>query len=191
MTREGPFFGANRHSQTTLKIGSIARSFALQDRQGFGTMGNLSRVRESKEFSSEGPVRLSSWRLRTDVHRSVTVRNVQSAGTLSTASVTSDTLLLGLADPGNRTVWQQFVERYRPPILRFARRRGLTGDDAEDAAQQSLVAFAQAYQEGRYDREKGRLRSWLFGIARNQIRKTRRESHSRELPFDPEIQLEG
>lgn len=83
-------------------------------------------------------------------------------------TVTNTHLLDGLQDPANRTVWQSFVDRYRPMIERYAHRLGLPHHDAADAAQQTLVAFCNAYQEGKYDRSKGRLRVWLFGIARNQ-----------------------
>ena len=97
------------------------------------------------------------------------------------SSVTSTYLLEGLKDPANQTVWQQYVDRYRPLILRYARRLGLDEVDGEDAAQQALLAFCEAYRQGRYERGKGRLRDWLFGIARNQIRNYQRRQHGREV----------
>ena len=45
----------------------------------------------------------------------------------------------------------------------------------------ALSAFAGAYAEGRYEREKGRLRTWLFAIAANHIKKTLRRRPSREV----------
>lgn len=84
-------------------------------------------------------------------------------------TVTSTALLQGLRD-GDRSVWRLYVERYRPLIVGFGRRAGLADDDAEDFAQTTLLAFSRAYCDGRFDREKGRLRSWLFGIARNTLR---------------------
>ena len=38
-------------------------------------------------------------------------------------TVTNTFLLNGLKDPSNGTVWQSFVDRYRPMIERFAARR--------------------------------------------------------------------
>jgi len=77
-------------------------------------------------------------------------------------------------------VWAQLDARYRPVIAGLARRLGATGADAEDVAQQTLAEFVQAYRLGRYDRGKGRLSSWILGIARNTalatVRKRRRES---------------
>jgi RNA polymerase sigma-70 factor (ECF subfamily) len=102
----------------------------------------------------------------------------RAAGALAT--VTSPTLLEGLKDPGNQTIWVQFVDRYRPMILRYAQRLGLAADDAEDVAQASLMSFCQAYREMKYERERGRLREWLFGIVHNQVRNWRRRRQDQE-----------
>ena len=72
---------------------------------------------------------------------------------------------------GDEPTWNAFVARYRPRIILYARRLSLTPDEAEDGAQLTLEAFTNAYRAGKYDRELGRLRDWLFGIATNQIRK--------------------
>ena len=81
----------------------------------------------------------------------------EDAGLIST--VTNTILLAGLEKPENCTVWQQFVDRYRPLVMHYAQNRfGLGLHDAEDAAQNTLAAFAEAYQKGQYDRDKGRLR---------------------------------
>lgn len=96
-------------------------------------------------------------------------------------TITNTVLLEGLRDAGNRSVWSQFVGRYQPLIVKYARRFGLHDADAEDAAQQALIAFCGAYQEGKYEREKGRLRVWLFGIARNQIRNAIKKGRRREV----------
>lgn len=85
-------------------------------------------------------------------------------------TVTSTTLLHGLKDPANRTVWTSFIDRYRPLLVWFARRAGLPDAEAEDVAQQSLLAFSDAYRDGKFDPRRGRLRHWLFGIARTTTR---------------------
>jgi RNA polymerase sigma-70 factor, ECF subfamily len=78
---------------------------------------------------------------------------------------TSTVLLQGLRDNSNRQAWEQFECRYRTMLWSFCVKLGLQAADAQDAAQEAVTAFIEAYQAGRYDREKGRLRSWLFGIA--------------------------
>jgi len=91
-----------------------------------------------------------------------------------TGTFTSSELLAGLRDSANQTVWSDYVDRYRPMIVRAVRRSGLTEADAEDVAQSSLLDFSRAYLAGEYDRERGRLRDWLFGIVRNRVRNARR-----------------
>ena len=80
-------------------------------------------------------------------------------------SLTSATLLEGLRDAGNAPAWQRFNDRYRPLVLAFARKLGLDDNDAQDAAQETMMAFVTGYRSGGYDPVKGRLRSWLFGVA--------------------------
>jgi RNA polymerase sigma-70 factor (ECF subfamily) len=50
-------------------------------------------------------------------------------------------------------------------VVSFARKQGLSQNDSEDVGQETVMAFVQSYRKGGYDRDKGRLRSWLFGIA--------------------------
>ena len=81
-------------------------------------------------------------------------------------------------------VWDQFAGRFRGPVVDFATRLGLDEDAAQDVAQDALLTFARAYRDGRYDRERGRLRSWLFGIAAREAMRRRREEHrtARQAP---------
>ena len=89
-------------------------------------------------------------------------------------TVTSTILLIGLRDPANDRAWSEFAARYQPMLVAFARRLGLKEDQAQDAAQETLIAFVRAYGDGRYDRDRGRLRTWLLGIAVNKIRDIQR-----------------
>ena len=54
-------------------------------------------------------------------------------------TITSTHLLEGLRSRGNNTIWNQFVERYRPMIVRYARRFGLS-----DAAEPGRRIFEAA-----------------------------------------------
>lgn len=103
-------------------------------------------------------------------------------------TMTNTILLEGLRDAGNKTIWRSFVERYRPLIVKYAMRFGMSESDAQDAAQHSLLAFCTSYQKGKYAREQGRLRHWLFGIARNQIRNAirRRPRHEVQVAAEPD-----
>lgn len=77
------------------------------------------------------------------------------------------------------SAWRLFVERFRGPVLAFERSLGLAPDDAEDAAQETLLAFAEAFRAGKYDPNKGRLSQWLFGIAYRQALRLRRSNARR------------
>lgn len=95
--------------------------------------------------------------------------------------ITTTTILDGLRDFSNESAWERLAARFRRPIISFARQMGLTADLAEDVAQETLLAFAQAYRRGAYDREQGRLSRWMFGIAFRQALAARRTAQRREV----------
>lgn len=107
---------------------------------------------------------------------------------------TTTALLQDLVDPANEGTWHVFDARYRPILVAFGRRLGLSPEDAADAAQETLARFVKSYRAGKYDRMRGRLHSWLIGIARHciidlqQKRASRREQRGMsaivELPGD-------
>src|SRR5206468_7592087 len=84
------------------------------------------------------------------------------------------TVLQKLRDFENRDAWETFADRFRQPVVSFARGMGLRDADAEDVAQETLLAFAEAYRRGQYDPAKGRLSRFLFGIAYRQALRGRR-----------------
>jgi DNA-directed RNA polymerase specialized sigma24 family protein len=88
-----------------------------------------------------------------------------SAPTAAPATRTTTALLDALRDHGNEPAWSHIDARFRPVITGLARRLGLREADAEEAAQQTLSEFVSAFRAGRYDRAKGRLSSWILGIA--------------------------
>lgn len=94
---------------------------------------------------------------------------------------TTTQILESLRDPSNGEMWRQFDERYRPILIGFARRQGLADDDAADVAQTALTQFAADYREGKYQRERGRLSSWIIGIARNRITDLKRAQVKRRI----------
>jgi len=107
------------------------------------------------------------------------------------ATTTSTTLLEGLRDPSNRTLWAAYVERYRPAMVGTLRRAGLGADDAEDVAQTALLAFSEGFRAGEYERARGRLRDWLFGILRHKLTDWRRRAGRRPAEDAPTAELEG
>jgi RNA polymerase sigma-70 factor (ECF subfamily) len=110
---------------------------------------------------------------------------------MATDWITTSTLLLKLRDFDDDAAWRRLVERFRRPIAGFAIEMGVSPDDADDVVQETLLDFAKAYRDGHYDRERGQLRRWLFGIAyRRAARQRRRLSRARDEWAPPEAALD-
>lgn len=101
---------------------------------------------------------------------------------LDSGMLTNTAILNGLHEAGDDRAWGLVVGRYRPLLLRFAMRMGLTRTDAEDAAQMVLLELVRSLRSGAYDRSRGRLRQWLFGIARNQVANCKRRRPPEHTP---------
>ncbi len=84
-------------------------------------------------------------------------------------TIDSATLAARLRQPGSDADWQRVDERYGPLVELFARGLGLSHAAAEDVRQESLAALLQAVRSGQFDRGQGRLRDYLFGIARYKV----------------------
>jgi RNA polymerase sigma-70 factor (ECF subfamily) len=88
---------------------------------------------------------------------------------------TSTTLLNSLLEePADQRAWRAFCDRYGPAVFRFARRQGLSEADADEVLADTLATVFEAYRAGRYDRGRGRFKTWVFGIAMNKVREFRR-----------------
>lgn len=83
--------------------------------------------------------------------------------------ITTTLLLERLCDRRDEGAWSEFDERFRRVILSVALRLGLPRSDAEEAAQETMLQAFRDYQQGKYDRSRGRLSSWLIGIAHHRI----------------------
>jgi RNA polymerase sigma-70 factor (ECF subfamily) len=117
------------------------------------------------------------------------------------ATRTTTRLLDALRDHRDDPAWAAIDARYRPVIAGLARRIGLSESDAAEVAQQTLSEFVRAYHEGRYNRTKGRLSSWILGIAHHTalqlLRRERRgegrvsgdaaEAEMAEAPSEPAL----
>jgi RNA polymerase sigma-70 factor (ECF subfamily) len=82
---------------------------------------------------------------------------------------TSTLLLASLREQSDGPAWEDLLNRYRPVLLGFCWAAGLSPQDAEDVAQDTLAEFVRDYRAGGYKRDKGRLRGWLMGIARHRL----------------------
>lgn len=58
---------------------------------------------------------------------------------------------------------------YWQPLFGYARRRGLSSEDAQDAVQRFFAAFLRREGFERADQDKGRLRAYLLGCLKNSL----------------------
>ncbi len=98
---------------------------------------------------------------------------------------TRRSLLTRLKRWDDREGWQRFYDSYHGLILAMVRHAGLRGADAEEVAQEALVAVARGMKEFHYDPAKGSFKGWLKTVVRRRLvdflRKQGRErSHLRE-----------
>lgn len=98
--------------------------------------------------------------------------------------------LIDGARAGNRGSLDRVASLYRPPVVNFALRQGLTADEAEDAAQETLVRLFTVLQGA--DPSKGKFRSLVLGVARNVIFEAfRKRGKAAPLPDEiPQIERE-
>lgn len=82
---------------------------------------------------------------------------------------TTTVLLERLGAGCDELAWAGFDDRFRGVILSMALRLGLARADAEEVTQETMLQAYRDYKLGKYDRSRGRLSSWLIGIARNRI----------------------
>ena len=82
---------------------------------------------------------------------------------------TRASLLIRVRDPTDQLAWDEFVQIYRPALLRLARQKGMQDADADDVAQQILVAVAGAVEQREHDSTRAKFRTWLHRVARNAI----------------------
>lgn len=96
--------------------------------------------------------------------------------------ITSTQLLKELESSNDGDAWQHFCTFFQPMLVNFAKKLGMPDSASEDAAQETIQTFIKAFRAGNFDRDKGRLSNWLFGIARRVILNMRKN-----LPNEQQI----
>lgn len=81
---------------------------------------------------------------------------------------TRSSLLVQLRDL-DESAWREFFALYTPAVFRYALRRGLQANDAEDITQEVLVEVARSIKSFEYQPDKGRFRDWLGTIVRRRL----------------------
>jgi RNA polymerase sigma-70 factor (ECF subfamily) len=84
--------------------------------------------------------------------------------------VTTTQILDDLKFSNDSTAWKTFTDHFYPIILAFAKKMGLSPSDAEDVTQETILTFLKLYRSNKFQRDKGHLSHWIFGVTRNVIR---------------------
>ena len=76
---------------------------------------------------------------------------------------TRSSLLSRIKNPDDQDSWREFDAIYRPLVCGFAQRKGLSPDEAEDAAQATMVAMVKNIHS--FKAARSSFKVWLFGMA--------------------------
>ena len=76
-------------------------------------------------------------------------------------------LIRRLQSGADADAWAEFSNMYRPVIVRLASSKGLQAADAEDLAQNVLLAVRKHIVRWKPDPKRGQFRTWLQKIVRN------------------------
>ena len=82
--------------------------------------------------------------------------------------------LKNLEDPGG---WEEFYTTYRKLIFSFALKHGLTGTEAEEVVQETVITVARNLPGFRYDPKRCSFKTWLFNLTLWRIRDQLRKRH--------------
>ena len=77
---------------------------------------------------------------------------------------TRSSVLRAVANTENEAAWNRLFDLYAGFVYSIARRKGLKPEDADDMVQVVFADLARNLPTFRYDREKGRFRSYLAGL---------------------------
>lgn len=105
----------------------------------------------------------------------------------TTEAEMSDLELFGGLRKGNETAFRMLYERYQGPIYRFALH--MAGDSATANEMTQEVFMSLICNSKAYDPAKGSVAGYMFGIARNLIRRDLQQRR-REVPL-PDEGIEG
>ena len=77
---------------------------------------------------------------------------------------TRSSVLKAVADTENTAAWNRLFDLYAGFVFSMARHKGLKPEDADDIVQVVFADLARNLPTFKYDREKGRFRSYLAGL---------------------------
>ncbi len=109
---------------------------------------------------------------------------------------TRPSLLARLKDWSQQTAWREFDHDYAPLLRNVASKAGLTDAEADEVAQETLIAVAKKIGEFKHAGNRGSFRAWLYQQARwriaDQFRaRARANPHREACPLNPSLSPGG
>ncbi|MBI3417069.1 MAG: sigma-70 family RNA polymerase sigma factor [Verrucomicrobia bacterium] len=102
---------------------------------------------------------------------------------------TRPSLLARLKDWSQQTAWREFDHDYAPLLRNVARKAGLSDAEADEVAQETLIAVAKRIAEFQHAGNRGSFRAWLYQQARwriaDQFRARAKASPQPQRPSHP------
>ena len=97
---------------------------------------------------------------------------------------TRSSVIQAVADTENEAAWNRLFDLYAGFVYSIARSKGLNDADADDVVQMVFVDLARNMPTFKYDREKGRFRSYLAGLVHwrvmDRLKAGKREAELKE-----------
>ena len=83
---------------------------------------------------------------------------------------TRSSVLKAVADTGNEAAWARLFDLYAGFVFSIARSKGLKDEDADDIVQVVFTELARTMPTFKYDRAKGKFRSYLIALVHWRIK---------------------
>ena len=83
---------------------------------------------------------------------------------------TRSSVLKAVADTENEAAWQRLFDLYAGFVFSIARSKGLKDEDADDIVQVVFIELARMMPTFKYDRAKGKFRSYLIGLVHWRVK---------------------
>ncbi|WDE97577.1 sigma-70 family RNA polymerase sigma factor [Lentisphaera profundi] len=98
--------------------------------------------------------------------------------------ITRQSLLMRACDGDDLKAWEEFLEFYRNFIYFLLRKMNINVNDIDDLYQRITMHLWKSLPK--YDNSKGKFRSWLSTVARNEVLNYFRSNKNKKLEFTAE-----
>lgn len=78
-------------------------------------------------------------------------------------------LIERVRDNGDAAAWSEFFAIYRPLLIAYVRKRGVSEHDAADVVQDVFARLVPALSRFEFDPQRGRFRTWLWRVTYNAL----------------------